>query len=766
MEQASFGVCPYCGGQIMATASFCGSCGRPMPQRAAGAVAVQVSSQAASCPWCRGPVGPNASFCGNCGRQMPAFGSLAQAGTPMPAIAPPVPPAPYAAPAAMLGPSQRFGLRRVAPLLLGVVVIAAGGIGAAVVINSRGAGSQAPVADTPMAAPTVIDVTYDQAEASLQPATGGRLDKLGASLEVPPGALTSATTLQMKVLQSPFHLAAGAPPEKGAGSAFLVGPVVDFGPDGSSFNEPVTITVPYSEKFLPAGTSEDSIAPAYWNGQTWVALPGALDKSANSVSVRLKSFQGVPVAAVVALGAVIIGAGVVLYHKLTATDAIVDNKASTWITPNDGTVEDAAKSATLGGVKVSDHKALATYLESGSHNNVKLNLVKADGTAAEIHYTDAAGASSWQKPVDFLTKGGMTGDCTDTTNAEVSMLRSLGYPAKAVFGYQIDVDHAHAWAEVMVNGKVYMVDEYGVFQPVAPALEALYLFRPEPGDPRYKGMWDEKGQRPYDPQWWRAAVSVDPVSIGDPTKPVALAVTVDNIPSHVDKFTTVFDWGDGTEKGKVVTDADDTRKSIVTKNHSYGPTPPKEVKISFLDADGNDLTEWGVLTVPIESVAPPPAAAGDWQLVDVSVGQERNTGGSGYYSVTMKGDGRGGLTIVWESTAFYQSDGSPRSGQGDYTWQVPESFKPGTQVVVTGGVKLTEDAANCVVDDAYLASYVDVVSTDPLFQGRVHCKDESGGQAVSGSFAAPARTVSRSSFVVDFVVSIGNSMVTVTYTYK
>ena len=70
----------------------------------------------------------------------------------------------------------------------------------------------------------------------------------------------------------------------------------------------------------------------------------------------------------------------------------------------------------------------------------------------DFHYTDAAGASSWQKPVDFLTKGGMTGDCTDTTNAEVSMLRSLGYPAKAVFGYQIDVDHAHAWAEVMVNG--------------------------------------------------------------------------------------------------------------------------------------------------------------------------------------------------------------------------------------------------------------------------------------------------------------------------
>jgi hypothetical protein len=656
----------------------------------------------------------------------------------------------------------------VALLVLAVVVIAAGGIGAAVVINSRSAGSQAPIVDTPMQAPTVIDVTYDQAEASMQPAKGGRLDKLGASMVVPPGALASVTTLQMKVLQSPFHLAAGAPPAKGADSAYLAGPVVDFGPDGSSFNEPVTITVPYSEKFLPAGASEDSITPAYWDGKTWVTLSGALDKNANSVSVRLRSFQGVPVAAVVALGAVIIGAGVVLYHKLTASDAIVDNKASKWITPNDGAVEDAAKSATLGGVKVSDHKALATYLESGSHNDVKLNLVKADGTATELHYTDAAGASSWQKPADFLTKGGMKGDCTDTTNAEVSMLRSLGYPAKAVFGYQIDVDHPHAWAEVMVNGKVYVVDEYGIFQPVADALTSLYLFRPEPGDPRYKGMWDEKGQMPYDPQWWRAAVSVDPASIADPTKPATLAVTVDHIPSHVDKFTTVFDWGDGTSKDKVVTEADETRKSIVTKKHSYGPTPPKEMKISFLDEAGNELTEWGVLMVPIESVTPPPAAAGDWQLVDVSVGEERCIGDCGYNTFEVKGNGRGELTEVWTSTRYGKSDGSGTmlSGQGDFTWNVPDSFKPGTQVAVTGGVKLTEDAANCVVDDAYLAAYAHQVVDDPLFQGRVTCTGASGGQAVAGSFTAPAKTSDGSALEVEFMVSLGSESVIVTYTYK
>ena len=705
---------------------------------------------------------------------MPAQAPAARAGTPTSEIAPPAQPAPYAAPSASQiassTPGQRFGIRRVAPLLLAVVVIAAGGIGAAVVINSRGAGSQVPIADTPMEAPTVIDVTYDLAEASIQPATGGRLDKLGASVVVPPGALASMTTLQMKVLQSPFHLAAGTPPANGTGYAYMVGPVVDFGPDGSSFNEPVTVTVPYSEKFLPAGTSEDSIAPAYWNGQTWVTLPGAVDKNANSVSVRLKDFRGVSVVAV-ALGTIIIGAAVVIVHKLMASDAIVDNKASEWITPDESVVQDAAKSATLGGVKLSDHKALAAYLESGSHRDVKLNLVKADGKVANIEYTDEAGASSWQKPVDFLTKGGMTGDCTDSANAEVSMLRSLGYPAKAVFGYQFDVGHPHAWAEVMVDGKVYMVDEHGIFQPVAEALDELSLFRPEPGDPRYKGMWDENGQMPYDPQWWRAAVSVYPTSITDPTKPVSLVVTVDRIPSHVKKFTTVFDWGDRTTKDKVVTQSDATRKSIVTSpRHSYSATPPKEVTISFLDGDGNDLAEWGVLTVPIDSVAPPPAAAGDWQLVDVKVGDEECIGDCGWDLFAVKGNGRGGLTAVWKSNKYFKSDGSgtPLSGQGDFAWDVPDSFKPGTQVAVTGGVKLTEDAANCVVDDAYLAAYVDQVTDDPLFQGRVTCKGASGGQAVAGSFTAPTAPFAdgSSSLKVDFVVSMGPESVTVTYTYK
>ena len=87
-------------------------------------------------------------------------------------------------------------------------------------------------------------------------------------------------------------------------------------------------------------------------------------------------------------------------------------------------------------------------------------------------------------------------------------------------------------------------------------------------------MWDE-GTAAYGPQWWRTR------HVGRPDfpspirfKPVTLA-TVDFIPSHVDKFTTVFDWGDGTAKGQVETEADDTRKSIVTKQHSYSPTPPK-----------------------------------------------------------------------------------------------------------------------------------------------------------------------------------------------
>lgn len=99
------------------------------------------------------------------------------------------------------------------------------------------------------------------------------------------------------------------------------------------------------------------------------------------------------------------------------------------------------------------------------------------------------------------------------------------------------------------------------------------------------------------------------------------------------------------------------------------------------------------------------------------------------------------------------------------TTQAPAA-QAGTPVAVTGGGKLTEDAANCVVDDAYLAAYAHQVSDDPLFQGRVICKGASGGQAVAGSFTAPAKTSDGSPLEVEFRVSMGPEAVTVTYTYK
>ena len=155
----------------------------------------------------------------------------------------------------------------------------------------------------------------------------------------------------------PFNLAAGAPP-RGAGYAYMVGPVVDFGPEGSSFSEPVTVTVPYSEKFLPAGVSEDSIAPAYWNSQTWVALSGAVDKSTDLGQRQAEGLQGVAIAWVAALGTGHRRAGVVLYHKLTASDAVVDNKPGKWITPNAPQGRGCRQEHHLGGVKLSDHRAL------------------------------------------------------------------------------------------------------------------------------------------------------------------------------------------------------------------------------------------------------------------------------------------------------------------------------------------------------------------------------------------------------------------------
>jgi hypothetical protein len=116
--------------------------------------------------------------------------------------------------------------------------------------------------------------------------------------------------------------------------------------------------------------------------------------------------------------------------------------------------------------------------------------------------------ANWQKPADYFARNGLRGDCTDMANAWVSVLRSLGYEAKGVFGYALATLPSgkveklpHVWAEVVVGGLPFIMDDDGWFWPLNDGMEILKLVRATPDDPR-NAMWDEGGQTPYVEGWW------------------------------------------------------------------------------------------------------------------------------------------------------------------------------------------------------------------------------------------------------------------------
>ncbi len=382
------------------------------------------------------------------------------------------------------------------------------------------AASAAPAAsgmatvDTMMEGPTVIDVASDVVSTSVVTPSGASIAADGVTVAVPAGGVTGDTTVVVKRLNEPFHMNVFAPSAPTDVSAIPIGHPYDFGPSGVQFAQPVEVTLPYDPQYVPGGTDAGRLGAAYFTGTRWVVAGGRVDTTAHTVTVRLKAFNGIawiPVLAVgLALGA-LANAGVHWYYggEGTKSDPISQKQAAKWIVPNDPAVSAAATKATVGGVPLGDPKKLGDYLAQNGDKNSPVTLVDAAGTPTTLggRYSKGAG-TNWQKPGDFLTTGKMSGDCTDVTNALVSVFRAKGYPAKGVFGYAGDKEHPHAWGEVLIGGKMYLIDEDGNLQKLETAMAAMNLLRPDANDPR-AFMWDENGETPYETAWWTKVFDIN-----------------------------------------------------------------------------------------------------------------------------------------------------------------------------------------------------------------------------------------------------------------
>ena len=243
------------------------------------------------------------------------------------------------------------------------------------------------VVETPMQGPTVIDVPYDSSELAVSPEDGGQLEFQGAQISVPPGAVASDTTLEVKVLQDDFNVSQTVSPDD---ELFAVGSVVDFGPAGTTFDQPVTVTVPYDESLLPAGIPEENVALVYWDGSAWVTVQGTVDTNNNTVTAQLREFDGVLLTTVAALTLVPIAVGLWIYI-LTRSDPIkLNGMVFEWSISGadvgDLTRGEASGTITSSTVRISGKMSAGVTPGASSGSSMSAYIVVAGGTPQEVKW--------------------------------------------------------------------------------------------------------------------------------------------------------------------------------------------------------------------------------------------------------------------------------------------------------------------------------------------------------------------------------------------
>ena len=121
-------------------------------------------------------------------------------------------------------------------------------------------------------------------------------------------------------------------------------------------------------------------------------------------------------------------------------------------------------------VNVSMHDPLIKYLVSKSEiiwdktplwdgDTTVHGSLRVDGSPA---WAGKPGIDTYifESPSYYFTHG-RTGTCADITAADMAILKSLGYKAVKVSGVfpGIEPGISHAWSEVLINGKVYVVEK-------------------------------------------------------------------------------------------------------------------------------------------------------------------------------------------------------------------------------------------------------------------------------------------------------------------
>jgi len=73
----------------------------------------------------------------------------------------------------------------------------------------------------------------------------------------------------------------------------IMGLAYEFGPDGATFNPPITVTFTYDESLIPAEVDEANLVIAVWNATTgdWDKLDSVVDTATNTITAKISHFS-------------------------------------------------------------------------------------------------------------------------------------------------------------------------------------------------------------------------------------------------------------------------------------------------------------------------------------------------------------------------------------------------------------------------------------------------------------------------------------------
>jgi hypothetical protein len=112
-------------------------------------------------------------------------------------------------------------------------------------------------------------------------------DKVTVTIDVGTKGLTAEGAPLQQISIQPMT----APPEPPEDTS-AIGLVYDFGPDGATFDEPVTITLTYDPADLPEGASEGTLYLAWWDAaaSSWVRLVSTVDPVTHTITATIEHF--------------------------------------------------------------------------------------------------------------------------------------------------------------------------------------------------------------------------------------------------------------------------------------------------------------------------------------------------------------------------------------------------------------------------------------------------------------------------------------------